>query len=233
METLQKLFNIQQLDTQLLQVKRRYARVDRAIKDEVKLAELKKNLESCKTKELETKLNVARLKSERSQLQERHESLEKKLYGGQITNVREMKAVETEQLEAKRKVNRIDDNLGPLELGLEELSRESEQLEGQLADYAKEWEQEREELVKERSGYIVEYKKLDAERKRSQEGINAGHLKLYEELFRSKRGTAVVKVERGVCLGCNLSLPSASSSATGTAATLPRCPNCTRVVLRT
>ena len=233
METLQKLFNIQQLDTQLMAVKRRYAKVDHAIKSEVKLVEFKKGLEGCKTKELETKLNVARLKSERGQLQERHEALEKRLYGGQITNVREMKAVETEQLEAKRKVTRIDETLGPLELGLEELSRESEQLEGQLADYAKEWEQERQGLVKERSGYILEYKKLDAERKRSLEGINAGHLKLYEELFRSKRGTAVVKVERGVCLGCNLSLPSASNSAALNSATLPRCPNCTRVVLRT
>lgn len=222
---------VQETDARLLDIKRNYRRLDNAIKGESGLGQLRKDLEALKARELEQKLKIARLESERTELQQRSEELEKRLYGGLITQVREMRAVEVEQAEMKRRIEQINEGRNPLEMELEAMNKEREDLQQQLAQREEQWKSEREALLAERAKCAKEYKDLEQRRGASFKDIPKQHLELYREIFLKTRGTAVVRVERGVCMGCNLSLPLQPRRGADFGKNLPRCSNCSRIII--
>ena len=62
------------------------------------------------------------------------------------------------------------------------------------------------------------------------ETILGEELKLFRTL-QSSKGTAVAKVEQGICKGCGITLPSGEVQKIRAATNLMRCPGCRRIVI--
>lgn len=157
---------------------------------------------------------------------------EKRLYSGQLTNVKELQAVEMEVKSLKRKQEAKEDELLTLmeEVGLlneqnlaliEAGQKEQTQLDLAKAAY--------EQALAEINGKLA---KLNQQREELLKSVSPQDLKLYEQLRQQKKGVAVVNLHGSTCGGCHLELPASDIDKVYTE-TYWRCPHCQRIIVRT
>jgi hypothetical protein len=201
------LLSLQDTDQALALRRREYREVEDELKSEGGLPELRENCEKTKVRVLEAKVETARLESDLATLKDQVGELETRLYGGAITNVRELTAVETEHSAARRNLAQVEESIAPAEVAAEHARQLSEDLTNELADKEKTWQIRKQELGQEKSSIGTEFNKMLAVRNEEAADIPAEDLARYTRLFRSNRGIAVVRVDRGVCQGCAVRLP--------------------------
>ncbi len=201
------LLSLQDTDQVLALRRREYREVDEELKSEGGLPELRENCEKIKVKELEAKVETARLESDLAALKNQVGELETRLYSGAITNVRELTAIETEHSAVRRDLAQVEESISPAELAIEHARRRYEELTKELAEKENSWKTRRIELGQEKVKVGTEFNRMLERRNEEAAHIPTEDLARYNRLFRSNRGIAVVRVDRGVCRGCSVRLP--------------------------
>ena len=201
------LLSLQDTDQALALRRREYREVEKELKSEGGLPELRDGCEKTRVRELEAKVETARLGSDLATLKTQVGELETRLYGGAITNVRELTAIETEHSAARRNLAKIEESIVPAEVAAEHAHQQFEDLTSELADKEKLWESRRVELGQTKTKVGTEFNKMLELRNAEASQIPEEDLARYNRLFRSNRGIAVVRVDRGVCQGCAVRLP--------------------------
>ena len=201
------LLSLQDADQALALRRRDYREVEGELKSEGGLPELRENCEKTKVRELESKVETARLESEFAMLKEKVAELETRLYGGAITNVRELTAIETEHSTARRSLAQVEESIAPAEVAAEHARQQYEGLTKELSEKEDLWKARNIELRQERVRVGTEFNEMLELRNAEASEIPEDDLARYTRLFRSNRGVAVVRVDRGVCQGCAVRLP--------------------------
>ena len=201
------LLSLQDTDQALALRRRDYRAVEKELKSEGGLPELRDSCEKTRLRELEAKVETARLESDLATLKEQVSELETRLYGGSITNVRELTAIETEHSAVRRSLAQVEESIAPAEVAAEHARQQFEDLTKELAEKEKYWNTRLTELRQEKVKVGNEFNKMLELRNAEASEIPDEDLARYTRLFRSNRGVAVVKVERGVCQGCAVRLP--------------------------
>ena len=201
------LLSLQDTDQALALRRRDYRAVEKELKSEGGLPELRDSCEKTRLRELEAKVETARLESDLAILKEQVSELETRLYGGSITNVRELTAIETEHSAVRRSLAQVEESIAPAEVAAEHARQQFEDLTKELAEKEKHWTTRLIELRQEKVKMGNEFNKMLELRNAEASEIPDEDLARYTRLFRSNRGVAVVKVERGVCQGCAVRLP--------------------------
>ena len=201
------LLSLQDTDQALALRRRDYREVKQELKSEGGLPELRESCEKVKVRELESKVETARLESEFAMLKEKVTELETRLYGGAITNVRELTAIETEHSAARRSLAQVEESIAPAEVAAEHARQQFEGLTKELSEKEGVWKTRNVELRHLLHKVGTEYNEMLEVRNAEASGIPDEDLARYTRLFRSNRGVAVVRVDRGVCQGCAVRLP--------------------------
>lgn len=201
------LLSLQDTDQALALRRREYREVDEELKSEGGLPELRDNCEKIRVKELEAKVETARLESDLAALKNQVGELETRLYGGAITNVRELTAIETEHSAARRNLAQVEESIAPAELAAEHARQRYEELTNELTEKESSWKTRRIELGREKVKVGTEFNTMLETRNAEAAHIPDEDLARYNRLFKSNRGIAVVRVDRGVCQGCSVRLP--------------------------
>ncbi|MCH7970247.1 MAG: hypothetical protein IH960_04290 [Chloroflexi bacterium] len=201
------LLSLQDTDQALALRRRDYRQVEQELKSEGGLPELRESCEKVRVMELESKVETARLESELAMLKGKVAELETRLYGGAITNVRELTAIETEHSAARRNLAQVEESIAPAEIAAEHARQQFEGLTQELTEKEGLWKARNIELRQEKVRVGTEYNKMLELRNAEASEIPEDDLARYTRLFRSNRGVAVVRVERGVCQGCAVRLP--------------------------
>jgi hypothetical protein len=157
---------------------------------------------------------------------------EKKLYGGTISNPKELRSIQAEVQSFNRKRDKE-------ETALLELMERVEELEGDIAGREEGAGTLQSDIDTCRAGLERELERIAGARAEAEvrkagllPGISAANLKLYGELLASKGRLAVVKVDDGVCQGCFMSLPAQEHDTFLKSEGLFRCPNCRRILVK-
>ena len=195
------------------------------------LSTLREECERSRARVLETQVEHRRLESEAATLRERLKALQERLYGGAITNVRELTAVESEHSTARRAVAQVEEALAPALAASVEAQTRHEELTAQLAGRERVWEAAESQLEARRDQLAEEIEEFTRERGEASEAVPEGDLSLYESLLSRKGGVAVVRVNRGVCQGCRVRLPLRELSRLRSSDGLVLCSSCGRILL--
>ncbi len=201
------LLALQDMDQALALRRGDYRKVEEELKSEGGLPKLRDNCEKIRVKELEAKVESARLESDLATLKSQVGELETRLYGGAITNVRELTAIETEHSAARRNLAQIEESIAPAEVAAEHARQRLEELTEELTSKGKIWETRKIELGQEKTKVGTEFNEMLEVRNAEVSQIPEADLARYTRLFRSNRGMAIVRVDRGVCQGCAVRLP--------------------------
>ncbi|MEN6643806.1 MAG: hypothetical protein ABFE08_15305 [Armatimonadia bacterium] len=229
-EQLARLYDLQQIDSSLMQHKAWIAGLDDGTKSGKQLATLQAALEAAqqKLKGLEATNRAKEL--ELKSADEERKSKSAKAYGGTVGDAKELGALERKIEELKRKASRLEDELLELmeqiEAARQEVARQ-ERLAGAaqslhdktMADYAEA-----------RAKLEGEMRELLAKRQELVPQIDAALLKEYDALRAKHEGIAVSGVDGNLCKTCKTVLPQSALQAMKLGKIVVKCQNCKRML---
>jgi len=223
-----QLYKLQQLDLELQKRQQELNEVENQLSDnkalvatESKTASQKEQLEDAKKKQKSSEWEL-------EDLQEKARQIDSKLYSGKTKDPKELVNLEKEATHLKSQIKAKEDILLALmsqveeiETGLKTAAREIERLK-------QEWERRQETLGPRKSEIETELARLKDDRTGLVQQMNSEAFNIYERI-RLTMGQAVVKVERGRCLGCHITVPT-SQWQKARAGDLIQCNNCSRIL---
>ena len=230
MTTAKQLFSLQELDL----VMDRIQKTTRKAESELNVG---KGVETLQAGLQEEKIRLAEIQSQQKSQQqdaevqrERSTRLDEQLYGGSITNPRDLESLEQEASNARGALEKLDGELIELALQAEESQNNCDSMEKELADTTSAWETRRAELEDELQKSNTEMSEVASQREEMVAILDPASVQQYENLRRTKGGLGVAKVERGLCQACRMSLPTQQRQKVRSAHLTVLCSSCGRIL---
>ena len=208
MTTVRQMFALQELDIILDRVQNEHDRVETELNNGDIVESLESELERDTELLQETELQQKATQLEAESQKERSESLNSQLYGGEVTNPRDLETLEREASNVLELVEQQENALAEITVKVEEAQTKKVMLESKLDEAKAAWEIRRTELQASLKELNDEKAGFEGQRSKLTEGLDPSTLQRYEPIRKSKGGLAVAKVERGLCQGCKMSLPT-------------------------
>ena len=208
MVTVKQLYGLQELDIEIAEHRSKVASIDGELGDRSDLDSLSQEIENKRQGVQDIRLEHRSRTLDAESMRERVRDVEGKLYGGSITSPRELEGFEKEASNLRGQLQRLDDRLLESMLALDEAQEGLQSLENGLRQSEKRLRARHAELAKERDQLELALADLEVRRGGLTSQVGQHELKLYENLRLSKGGLAIAKVERGLCRGCRMALPT-------------------------
>ncbi|HEY8490407.1 MAG TPA: C4-type zinc ribbon domain-containing protein [Dehalococcoidia bacterium] len=156
--------------------------------------------------------------------------LETRLYDGSVRNPKELQGLQQDVESLRRRQRSLEDQ------ALAAMA-EAEDAAAVLAERRREVERAEQERARalaalraEEAALEEEIGGLEAQRAGLAGRVDPADLRLYERLRSAKGGRAVVRLERGVCQGCRLTVPSTVATRARSGLQVVQCPSCERIL---
>ncbi len=156
--------------------------------------------------------------------------LEKKLYGGSVKSPKELMSLQEQIEHLNRKRRQGEDHLLDIMAEAEAVQTEVDSRSRELASSEEEWRQEQQALSQKQAELQAALATLDRRREELSSRIDAASLELYHSLRARRQGTAVAKVEQGMCQGCRIALPMTEMQRVRIGQELVQCSSCGRIL---
>jgi predicted nucleic acid-binding Zn-ribbon protein len=228
MSLAEQLYKLQQFDLELQKKQQELNEVENQLSDNKALVAAESEVASQKEELQDAKRKQKNSEWELEDLQEKVRQIENKLYGGQTKDPKELVNLEKEVKGLKSQISTKEDALLGLMSQVEEIEARVKTTYEELERLKREWEQRQETLRPRKSEIETVLAKLRGDRNGLAQQIDSETFNLYERI-RLTRGQAVVKVERGRCLGCHITV-STSQWQKAKAGDLIQCNNCGRIL---
>jgi len=223
-----QLYKLQQLDLELQKKQQELIEVENQLSDDKALVAAESRLASQKEQLEDMRKKQKSSEWELEDLQEKIRRIDSKLYSGKTKDPKELVNFEKEVKGLKSQTTTKEDTLLGLMSQVEEMEARAKTTAAELERLKKEWEQGQETLRPRKNEIEIALAELKVERSRLAEQIDSEAFNIYERI-RLTRGQAVVKVERGRCLGCHITVPT-SQWQKAKAGELIQCNNCGRIL---
>jgi len=228
MGVVKQLFHVQELDLDiasseqaLRQKVSQLGESQAAIKTQTKLASEQQRLDDLRHQQHSAEWDIDDLTSKIS-------AAEGQLYGGKITNPKELTGLQHEVNTLKARRDQVENNALEIMEQVEQAEASVTALTEELEKLKDEWNSQQQQLSAEIDNLKVKLSDLQQKRQRLSAEIDPQALELYEQ-FRRQKGQAVAKVEQGICHGCRISL-SSSELQQARGGNLVHCSSCGRIL---
>ena len=230
MTVVQQLYDLLGVDEEIDRHNQSIASIDAALEDTRQIEETRQAVD-------ETRDALRKQQAERTDLeltaessQSKAKEVEGKLYGGSVRNPRELEDLQAEMNMLREQQKKHDESLLQSLEAVEETENSLSALEGSLQEMEATWQTEKARMLGERSGLQDSLVQLQKKRDDMSALVSPVHLRMYDGLRSTRQGLAVVKVERGSCQGCRITLPTRVVQQARTSAEPVKCPSCSRIL---
>ena len=230
MTTVRQLYDLQEMDWELDRCQAQLTIVEARLQDDSAIVKARSEKTGREENLRQLRGQHSRQSQEVQQLQEKLQSLDQRLYGGSVRNPRELESLQTENQYAKELGEKAEEELLDLMLGVDEDERSLSNAAEELNQIEAAWTETQATLTRERSALTEQLKGLKEKRQGLVRGVGSPLLTQYERLRRSHQGQAVAKVERGMCAGCRITLPTKELQQVRTAREPVACNSCGRLL---
>ena len=226
------LYSLQEIDLAIDQrtaaledVRARYGDSEDAAVVRAEIAEHAAGLPELEARQLDLELQAATLRDKAG-------PVERKLYGGSVTNPKELGDLQRDLEQINRQRQTVEEELLTVLEQVEAKRAGVRAGESRLRALESAWAAAQEELRAEEARLEAEIAALQERRAAQAARIPAAPVATYDRLRRRRKGLAVVKVERGACLGCRLTVPTVilQRARSGMNPTPVQCPSCERML---
>jgi len=231
MASVRTLYRLQTIDEALVLASQRLREIQKHLAGNKELRALERSVDSLTARASHYRVQVRDSDLAGRSLSEKIAGVQERLYGGQVTNPRELASLQAEVGHLQRQRERLEDEMLEAMIHLEEQERELTSQQERLEQVRAGWEAARSSLEAERRQLEAQVKHLSAQRSVVQGRLQGEELSTYEELRRRKEGLAVVLLQGQACGGCGVRLPtSIVQQRTRQAESLHFCPSCGRIL---
>ncbi len=230
MTNARELYSLQELDLALDRIQEKTAKSEEELHAGLDLNHVETALQEVTERLEQVQSQHSSLALEAESHRERSTRLDDQLYGGAITNPKDLESLEPEASNARELLERQDTELLELSLQVEESRNRQDALEKELADGRSAWQVREAELEKTIASWAAEREAVSAQRNDLAVTLEPSSLQRYESLRRAKGGLAVAKVERGLCQACRMSLPTQQQQKVRIGRQTVLCNSCGRIL---
>jgi predicted nucleic acid-binding Zn-ribbon protein len=223
-----QLYTLQHIDLELRRNRQELDEIEIQLTDDEHLAKAKSNIASKKAELGDTGKRQKEAEWVLEDLQQKLKQINDKLYGGKVKNPKELVNLDHESKELSKNVRNKEDELLELMSEVEDVQANIRNISQELEGLTKEWQQKQQMLIQQKSAVEVKLAGLHQDREELAKQISPEALSLYEQI-RTTKEQAVVKVERGRCQGCHITLPTTQWQK-AKAGNLVQCDSCNRIL---
>ncbi len=230
MTTIRQLYALQEVDLDIDRVEQALSQAEEELKTEVSIENLETTLqaEEERLKEVEAQQSENQIETETRR--ERSESLESRLYDGTTINARDLESLQHEAASARRQLDQNEAMSLELSIQIEASQTRCAQLSIELNEVKSVWEAKRDELNRMLANLRSEHSHYQKQRETLAGQVDQSALRRYETLRKSKGGRAIAKVERDLCQGCRMSLPTQLRQRVKSGRQTVTCSSCGRML---
>jgi hypothetical protein len=155
---------------------------------------------------------------------------EQKLYSGAIKNPKELTDLQQDIDQLKRQLTAVEDRDIDAMAALESAEQDLRAAQARVDALDAAWREEQTELTARIEQLTGELTALEQERRGAAAGIDPEVLKVYDHVRRAHQGKGAARLDRNLCLGCRISLPTSTVNKARAGSALVQCPNCERIL---
>jgi predicted nucleic acid-binding Zn-ribbon protein len=224
------LYTLQRIDTQLARKKHRYREVEAHL-GESETLKVARAASKEADKELAHWRSVLRDQElETAGVTEKLQVTEKQLYGGRITNPKELSDLQKEVEYLKRRKASLEEKQIEEMVNVEQLVAKAQEAKTAYEQAEAAWRSENAELSAEYDELRAALAKLLAQRKTVIKHISEKDLAEYNALRRIFKGLAVVAVKDGSCRSCHVEVPRHDLEQAQATDEIYYCSGCERIL---
>ena len=224
----EQLHKLQRIDLELQRKQQELDEAKNGLSDNKALVAAESRLSSEKEQLADLRTSQKTSEWELEDLQEKAKQTNSKLYGGTTKNPKELVNLEKEAAMLKSQISRKEDPLLGLMSQAEETAARVNASAEEFERLKEEWQQRQETLGLRKSEVETVLGRLGETRAGLAKQIDSEVLDLYERIRLTKE-LAVVKIERGRCQGCHITVPT-SQWQKAKAGNIVQCSSCNRIL---
>jgi len=164
------------------------------------------------------------------ELNNRLSAQEQRLYGGAVTNPKELSALQQEVQRLRAQQSRQEETALEVMDSAESLQEMARQKAEELEQEEKTWGEESASLRARRDQLEVRQQELQGRRAQLASTIEPRFVNRYDVMRRTKQGRAVSKVDQNSCQWCRVILTHSEMQRVRTGTDLQTCTNCGRIL---
>ncbi|MBI2304457.1 MAG: hypothetical protein HYU86_06885 [Chloroflexi bacterium] len=228
MNETRQLYQLQEIDLETEEKRQRLREIEEQMAENVALTAAQENLAQEKELLAQRQKELRFAEWELDDLQAKMAQTEKRLYGGSVRSPRELTRLEEEVGHSKAQKRAREDNIIELMEDVERLQKAVDEHSSEVETLSREWQVLLEQLGTEAKELRKALANLEARRIEMAKPIPPAALQLYDILKEAKQGRAVARVERGMCQGCRITLPTMELQRARSS--LVQCSSCDRIL---
>ncbi len=228
MGVIKQLYQLQEVDLEiesseqaLAQLARQLGESQAVVRAQTKLKSEQQQLEELGRQQHSAEWEIADLVSKLT-------TAEEKLYSGRIKDPKELTNLQHEVNGLRARRNHLEDKALEMMDQVELSTASVAALSNELKTLETEWHSRQQQLSTNMEQLKTTLSDLKHKRQLLSAGIDPQAVELYQEL-KKKKGTAVAKVEQGICCGCRISLPTTELQR-ARSDRLVQCSSCGRIL---
>lgn len=230
MSEIQQLYQLQELDIQIDELTKTLAELEAQLADDSVVAEAKRRVAVLENHAEQIAAQRRSIDRAIEDLQTRLGRTQERMYSGSIKSVKEMEAAEEERANTERDIAENEDRLLEVMVRADEVDETL----SKGREVVKRLEQQRSVAVAALTAKAEETRTsledLTPRRDSTWDAISAPVLHRYESLRSSRGGTAIARVERGMCSGCRMTLSTSEQQRIRSAVDPMMCSSCHRIL---
>ncbi len=230
MSRVSSLFRLQELDTELARVDERLQKIQAALADSAEVRQARSALERAEASFMEARATSMSAEGEVSVQREKIDQNQQKLYGGAVTNPKELQDLQMEDQALHRHLETLEDRYLEALLAAEEAEETEQAARDNLLGVEAAQAAQREALVAERDELTSTREKLLAEREAAAANVSPEDQAHYDALRNRLAGLAVVLMSDGSCSACGLTLPASIRPSVRSGNEPVHCSQCGRIL---
>jgi len=225
-----KLYRLQQLDSQIDQAQTRLAEIDEILSDDESLRRAQDHFETSKTSLEEARKALRKAEFDVKDQENKIQQNQTALYGGKISNPKELQDLQNESEALKRYLSVLEDRQLEAMLADERSEAEYQNAETELHKIQTDMADQHKLLNKEKTQLEKETERFKNEHQATAAAIVNADLRLYEKLRKKLSGVAVATVREKTCSACGSTLAAASLQSARSPTQITRCDTCGRIL---
>ncbi len=201
------LYRLQQLDSEWDAGQHRLVEIETALKDDRALREARQSVQEAQKRVQTWQAKQRDLELEIESLASKMSRSEKRLYGGKVSNPKELSDLQAEIASLKRRRQKLEDRLLEAMINREEAEATRDEAEARLEEVESSRSAKVADLRAERQALRERLKEVEERRASIEPRLDARTLATYERVREQKGGQAVAQIRHDACSACGVTVP--------------------------
>ena len=224
------LYRLQQVDSQMDQIRARLDAIRETLENDVKLRAANKAVSAS---EAENNLSNSAVKASEAEVESQRikiEHAEASLYGGQVKNPKELQDLQMEVASLKKYLVTLEERELEAMVRAEETQKVLDEANDKLQQIQETLKAQNRDLTIESDSLNKDLENLEPERNAVIENIEEAYIKIYQQLRQKKNGIAVASFEENSCSACGTTFTQSQQQSARSVDQLFDCPTCGRII---